>query len=78
VRELEVGIFKLEESELELELEVSCTDSAALGQSGALLKGQGSHDLDLVKGHKWPVKGLCASGQQGLDPLFILFYSILF
>jgi hypothetical protein len=24
----------------------------------------------LVKGHKGPVKGLCASGLQGLDPLF--------
>ena len=24
----------------------------------------------LAKGHKGPVKGLCASGPQGLDPLF--------
>jgi hypothetical protein len=28
----------------------------------------------LVKGHKGPVKGLRASGLQGLDPLFILFF----
>jgi hypothetical protein len=31
----------------------------------------------LVKGHKGPVKGLRALGPQGLNPLFILFYSIL-
>jgi hypothetical protein len=26
--------------------------------------------MTLVRGHKGPVKGLCASGPLGLDPLF--------
>jgi hypothetical protein len=42
-------------------------------RSGTLLKWQGCHDLGLVRGHKGPVKGLRASGPQGLDPLFIVF-----
>jgi hypothetical protein len=32
------------------------------GYLEVFLKGQYSHDFDLVSGNKGPVKGLCASG----------------
>jgi hypothetical protein len=46
-------------------------DIKSLGAIWNFLKRQGCHELDLVMGKKGPVKGLCASGPQGLDPLLI-------
>lgn len=45
------------------------------GATGALLNGQDSHNLDFsLKEYKGPVKGLCASGSNRLNP--VLCYSI--
>jgi hypothetical protein len=54
------------------------TRGLSLGAMWNFIKGTGLSWLGLkLKGHKGPVKGLPTFGPQGLDPLFILFYSLL-
>lgn len=50
-----------------------------MGQAGTLLKKQGSHDLDIrLKGTKGISKqGLPASKPKGLEPIYLICYSIL-
>jgi hypothetical protein len=53
IRHIYLGSFSLDPEDIR---------GLRLWRPGTCLKGQGCHDLDLLRGHKGPVKGLRASG----------------